>query len=481
MATQRRLRHRKPVIVSELLAIALYAGIILTIGLLATKRDMSSSDFNIGGRSMNFYVTALSAHASDMSSWLIMAYPGMVYATGIFHMWAAFGLFTFMFLNWQFVAPRIRSMTERYNALTFSSFFESRFQDTSGLIRIFTAVMSLIFFSIYVSAGLIGLGIIVNSLFGFDYTISITVGILVIMPYLLLGGYRAIAWIDLFQGLFLLLVIVFVPFAVFFNLFDQGVVIDTSLWSMELNPFSTTGHPLLAFTLFAGWGLGYFGQPHIVTKFMGIDDVQEMNKAKYVGMSWLALTLLAATFVGLIGQQYFTTPLVNDELVFIKMVHEMFSPFFSSFILCAGLAAIISTMDSQILVLATSLTEDFYRKVFRKGAGSKELLWATRGFVVIVAVIAYAIAIMKPATINKLVLYAWSGLGSSFGPLVLFSLYSERTTKYGAWAGILIGGITSALWGIFEPTIPPLIPGFVLSSLALWIFRYQQPALEKHP
>lgn len=465
-------------IFSELAAIALYIGILFTIGFLATKRDMSSSDFTIGGRSMNFYVTALSAHASDMSSWLIMAYPGMVYITGIFHMWAAFGLFTFMFLNWQFVAPRIRSMTERYNSLTFSSFFESRFQDTSGLIRIFTAVMSLIFFSIYVSAGLIGLGIIVNSLFGFDYSLSITVGIFAILPYLLLGGYRAIAWIDLFQGLFLLCVILFVPMAVYFNLFEQGVHIDNSLWGAELNPIEYNGHALSAFSLFAGWGLGYFGQPHIVTKFMGINDVKSMNKAKYVGMSWLGITLLAATSIGLIGQQYFQTPLLNPELVFVTMVHELFSPFFSSFILCAGLAAIVSTMDSQILVLATSLTEDFYRKVFRKGAHSKELLWVTRGFVLLVTLLSYGIALAKPASINTLVLYAWSGLGASFGPLVLFSLYSRRVTKYGAWAGILVGGFTSALWGIFEPTLPPLIPGFLFSCLALFLFTYKQPATE---
>jgi sodium/proline symporter len=467
--------HRKPrrilMLSGELSAMILYILVLLTIGYLSSRKKQTSSDFLIGGRSMNFYLTALSAHASDMSSWLFMGFPAAIFLTGMFKVWYAVGLALFMYLNWQFVAPRIRTMTEQYNALTFSSFFESRLSDTSGLIRIFTAAMSLLFYSIYISAGLVALGVLLETLFSLNYHLGITISILVVVPYLFFGGYKTLAWIDLFQGLFLLAVIAFVPlYAVqFVGGFSQ---IHLSLThygrSLSLFPdFSLSSLCGIILTIL-GWGLGYFGQPHITTKFMGIKRVEEMKKAKYVGMSWQIIALSAACLVGLIGVPFFHGFLQNPELVFINMVRDLFSPFLTGLILCAALAATISTMDSQILVLATTLTEDFYKRIFRKDASSKELLFASRLFIVLTASLAYLIAFFRPLSIYELVFFAWSGLGASFGPLLLFSLYSKRVNKYGAWAGILSGGLTCIVWSYFNTSIDRIIPAFFISSILIY-------------
>jgi len=462
----------------EILSISFYCAILFGIGFISLKKEMSSNDYLIGGRSMNYWLTALAAHASDMSSWLFMAFPMQIYLYGMFDAWSAIGLTVFMYLNWQFVAPKVRTLTEKYNSLTFSSFFESRFNDKSGVIRIFTAIMSLCFFTVYISAGLVGLGLVVNSLFNVDYYIAITVGVFVVIPYLFIGGYRTLAYIDLFQGMFLLVVIVGVPLYALheiggFNVMIEGI--KQKDLSLSLFPAFDGKTFLGILNLFAGWGIGYFGQPHIVTKFMGISDVKNIPKAKYVGITWQIIALTAATLVGLVGIAFFPKGLADPQLIFVRMVRELFNPMLSAFVLCAGLAATISTMDSQILVLASSLTEDFYKRVFRKGASSKELLWTSRTFVMIVSAIAYVIAFLNQSTIYDLVLYAWSGLGASFGPLLLFSLYSKRVNKFGAWAGILVGGTTAATWNFLSTPFDPLLPGFVFSCIAIWLFSFIKP------
>ncbi|MCB1081757.1 MAG: sodium/proline symporter, partial [Chlamydiia bacterium] len=393
-----------------------------------------------------------------------------------FNAWFAVGLTLFMLLNWLFIAPRVRKKTEEYNSMTFSSFFESRFHDTSGMIRIFTAVLSLVFYTIYISAGIVGLGILVETLFGIPYVIAISVGILVVIPYLFIGGYTTLAWIDLFQGLFLLLVIVFVPTVILpqvggFEGINQALLSKSRSFSMIPNTNPST----LWSILFAicGWGIGYFGQPHIVTKFMGIKQVSHIKKSMMVGMCWQVIALGSATAIGLIGVAYFANGINNPELVFVQMVENTFPPFLMALILCGVLGATISTMDSQILVLASSLTEDFYKRIFHKNATSKQLLWVSRMFVLAVTAFAYIIAFLKISTIYSLVLYAWSGLGSAFGPLLVFSLYSKRANKYGAWAGVITGGLVSILWpltkNLFAIEVPTMVPGFILSSFAIYV------------
>jgi len=462
-------------IFDELIAIALYFCALIAIGIISYCRHLSSADFIIGGRSMNYWLTALAAHASDMSSWLFMGYPAIIFAGGLINGWAALGLIIFMFLNWQLIAPKVRVATEQYNSLTFSSFFESRLADTSGTIRVFTAIMSLVFYTIYISAGLVGLGLLLETLFNCPYDLGILIGIFIVIPYVFMGGYLTLAWIDLFQGFFLLGVIIFVPFFVVESIggwSEVAIIMKAKHLSTSLFPVQWSMNNVLQILgMTAGWGLGYFGQPHIVTKFMGIRNVHEISKSKWIGMSWMVCALGAATLVGLVGIAFFKEGLQNTELVFIDMVKNFFPPFFVGLILCAVLAATINAMSSQVLVLSSSITEDFYKRLFRKNASSKELLIVARTGVVIVAAVAFAIAYGKISSIYSLVLYAWSGLGCSFGPLLLLSLYWKKINKYGAWAGILVGGIVSALWpyidDFFSLKIPAMLPGFIASLLCI--------------
>lgn len=451
-----------------------YFIVLLGIALLSYRRQKSESDFIIGSRSLNFWLTALSAHASDMSSWLFLGYPALIFTTGLQGAWAAIGLTVCMFLNWQFVAPKIRTVTEQTNSLTLSSYFETRFGDTSGSIRFISAVMSVLFFTIYISSGLVGLGILVESLFNLDYLIGIGIGLFIVVLYVFLGGYRTVAWIDLFQGFFLLGVIVFIPAILISRAGGFSPILDAvSLKKLSISLFPNF-HPKTIFNLLliaAGWGLGYFGQPHIITKFMGIRRVSDMSKAKYVGISWQAIALTAATIVGLIGVYVFPGGLADPEKVILNIVKETLPVFFAGLVLCAILAATTNVMAAQILVVASNLSEDFYKRLFRKQASSDELLWISRISVILISAIAFMIAFFKVATIYQLVLYAWSGLGASFGPLLLLSLHRKNINKYGAFAGILTGGITAGIWyyynHLYNWEFPSLIAGFILSLIAI--------------
>lgn len=457
-------------------AVIVYILLLFGIAFFSYRKAQTSSDFLIGGRSLSFWLTALAAHASDMSSWLLMAFPATIYAFGMIQAWVAIGLFVFMFLNWQLVAPRIRTLTERYGALTFSSFFESRFHDSSGHVRIFTALMLLFFYTIYVSAGIIGMGYLMQILFGAPYHLGMTVGIFIIVPYLFFGGYVTLAWTDFFQGMFLMSVVIFVPLFVISS-GQESLSTIKAAFHMKGLPLTLVPNPsfktfLQIFYISCGWGLGYFGQPHIVTKFMGIKSVHEMKKAQVFGLSWMAITMGFTIFIAAIGIAYFNT-LPNPEFVFIEMVAKLFPSFIAGFILSAIIAVTISAVDSQILVLATSLAEDFYKRIINKEATSRQVLFVSRLSIFLVALAAYMIAFFQLDTIFGLVSYAWSGLGSSFGPLILFGIYSRKTNKYGAWAGVLTGGMISAIWPLINrllhTDIPSMLPGFAASCLAIYL------------
>ncbi len=461
---------------SSVLAFFLYIAILFVIGFASKKRNQTSRDFILGSRKMSFWLTALAAHASDMSSWIFMAYPAVIFALGLSQAWTAIGLTVFMFLNWQFVAPKLRTMTESYESLTLSSFFESRFSDTTGLIRVVTVIASMIFYTIYISGGLVALGLLTETLFGLSYITGITLGILIIIPYLFIGGYITLAWTDFFQGLFLLSVIVFVPLYAYFHLGGSEVIVNAIQAKQDFEGFI----PDFSFkTLFSilfltcGWGLGYFGQPHIVTKFMGIKNVNEMPKSKWVGITWQAISLSAATLVGIVAIAFYSkTGIENNQLIFIEMALQLFTPFVATFILCAILGATITCMDSQILVLASNLSEDFYKRILRKEASSKELLVVSRISILIVALISFSIACSTSSTIFSLVSFAWFGLGASFGPLVLFSLYSKRANRIGAWGGLISGTLVAIFWPLinknFAFEVPSIIPGFIISSFTIW-------------
>ncbi|MES2199246.1 MAG: sodium/proline symporter [Chlamydiota bacterium] len=463
----------------ELSAVILYFILLLAIGVLSYKRHLSAADFIIGNRSLNYWLTALAAHASDMSSWLFMGYPAAIFMGGFINAWVAVGLILFMFLNWQLIAPKIRVATEQYNSLTFSSFFESRLADSSGLIRIFTAVMSLLFYTIYISAALVGLGILLETLFDINYYVGVFLGALVVIPYVFIGGFLTLAWIDLFQGMFLLCAIIFVPLYLMPHIGGWDGVLKTLNGKSIISSLIPNFAPKTIWNIFliiTGWGLGYFGQPHIITKFMGIRNAYEIPKSKWIGMTWMTLALSAATLVGLVGTAYFTQGLHDPEHIFIELVKDHFPPFLVGLILCAILAATINAMSSQVLVVSSSLTEDFYKKIFHKDASSKELLIVSRLGVVFITLLAFLIAYAKISTIYSLILYAWSGLGASFGPLLLLSLYSRKINKYGAWVGILTGGILAAVWPYFNTRfsleIPTLLPAFTCSFLSILIVSH---------
>lgn len=464
----------------ELAELIGYFFLLFLVIFFSYQKQKSDSDFLIGGRSLNFWLTALSAHASDMSSWLFLGYPSLIFTQGLFSAWAAIGLTLFMFLNWHFVAPKIRTVTEQMNSLTLSAYFESRFADTSKSLRLASSFMSVLFFTFYISSGLVGLGILVESLFGLNYHAGISIGLAIAVFYVFLGGYRTVAWIDLFQGLFLLGVIVFIPTLLLIHLDGIAPVmaaVRTKHLSDSLFPSwdLTTATQIIFST--AGWGLGYFGQPHIITKFMGIRKVSDMHKAKYIGISWQAIALTAATLIGLLGIYFFPQGLSDPEQVILNIVKTTLPPFFSGLVLCAILAATTNVMAAQILVVASNLSEDFYKKLLRPQANAKELLWVSRSAVLAIGWVAYMIAFFKVTTIYQLVLYSWSGLGASFGPLLLLSLYVRNINRYGALAGILTGGLTAAIWPYFDFLhMPSLIPGFTLSILAIFLVS----ALTRH-
>lgn len=459
------------------IAFFVYFCVLLCIGLASYRKQKSSADFIVGGRSLNFWVIALSAHASDMSSWLFMAFPAAIYIKGFSQIWMAVGLLLGMFLAWQFIAKKLRTSTEQLDSYTLPSFFEKRFKDSSGVIRVVTALISVVFLTCYLAAGLLSMGLLLESIFGIDYYIGLTLATLVVVIYTFAGGFITVVWTDLFQALFLLLVIVVVPVIAFSTLPNGLETIRESAanQNIDLTFFGLPSADSFISILFLvfGWGIGYFGQPHIVTKFMGIRDANELKKSKYVGMAWMVASLSAAVAVGVVSIAYFQSPLDKPELIFIEMIKTLFHPFVGGIFLCGIIAATMSTMDSQILVCASVLSEDFYKHIVKRKAGETELLLVAKSAVILVSLISLLIAFNKSASILDSIQYAWAGLGSAFGPLLLMSLYSKKTNREGAIAGIVVGGFVAAVWDSINPYIidypvPSMIPAFSLSLLAIY-------------
>jgi sodium/proline symporter len=344
-------------------------------------------------------------------------------------------------------------------------------------LRVLTALMSIIFLTIYLGSGLYAMGLLFTSIFGINYFLGISIASFVVLTYVFFGGFITVAWTDFVQGLFLLFVIMLVAITSYFHIPGGWETIKTiaeerSVPLTMVDQFSFYGILTIIFSILS-YGLGYYGQPHIITKFMGIKSPSEIKKAKYLGMSWQILSLSAAGMIGLNGLGFFPHGLDQPELVFVDIVKSLFHPFLIGFFLCGMIAANMSTMDSQILVCASVLSEDFYKHIFKKNASPLELLRASRVSVIIVSLAALLIASFTNSSIFSMVLYAWSGLGSSFGPVVIMSLYDKKATRSGAVAGILVGGIVSGLWPLLNPhlssiLIPNIIPGFFTGLAAIY-------------
>lgn len=466
---------------SFLLAFGTYLGILGCITYWFHAKNKNNTDLILGNRSLNYIATAIAAHSSDMSIWLFMGFPGMVYLQGMSQIWMVLGLIAGMYCSWTFIAGRLRAATEHYESKTLSQYFEKRFNDSSGSLRLVSALLSLLFFIFYISSGLVGMGIMFESVFGINYHIGVLCGLLTAVAYTFIGGFVGVAWCDLFQGAFLVSMIVMVPI-LGYSLLQNGwtdISNAAQLKNISLNLLPNSFEQLFHSLLLAlAWGIGYFGQPHILINFMGIKDAKETTKAKHVGMTWQFLTLGASLLVGLIGIALFPTMLANPELIFVVMVQKIFTPFFAGFVLCAIIAAGLTTVDTQILVAASVISEDIYKQFFNRKATQQQLNTILRFGIIIVPLISYMVAFNRSNSVFGLVDFAWMGLGSTFGPVVLTSLYSKHITKHAVLSGMIVGGLIAALWQFTGSNIPAMIPGF-FSNLCVILLGSQLQMLGK--
>lgn len=459
--------------IPTLVTFAVYFIVLTAVGFYFYRKTTSIEGYLLGGRGLGTWVTAFSAQASDMSGWLLMGLPGAVYLSGMSEAWIAIGLFIGTFYNWKYVAIRLRIYTDRTDSLTLSTFFENRFKDPTGLLRTISAIIILIFFTIYASSGLVAAGKLFESMFGMDYKVAVFAGAFVIIFYTFLGGFLAVSWTDMIQGSLMVAAIVVVPLLAYNGVGgSEGIAAAMTEKNISMSLFPAGGIGILAIISTMAWGLGYFGQPHILARFMGIKDAKSLPRSMTIAIIWVFISLAGAVIIGLIAIPMFPGLAAGDqEKVFIYMITKTFTPWIGGVFLAAILAAIMSTIDSQLLVSSSALTEDFYQKVIKKEASEKELVFIGRLSLVIISVIALFLAINPSTTIFGLVSYAWGGFGAAFGPLVLFSLFSRNTTWQSALAGMVTGTIVLVLWKQMGlgAQMYEIVPGFIANTVMILI------------
>ncbi|MFZ3024751.1 sodium/proline symporter PutP [Pseudomonas sp.] len=463
-----------------LITFVVYISAMVLIGLFAYLRTNNLSDYILGGRSLGSFVTALSAGASDMSGWLLMGLPGAVYMSGLSEGWIAIGLIVGAYLNWLFVAGRLRVQTEHNgNALTLPDYFSNRFEDHSRVLRIFSALVILVFFTIYCASGVVAGARLFESTFGMSYETALWAGAAATIAYTFIGGFLAVSWTDTVQATLMIFALILAPVMV---LVATGGM-DSTFAAIELK--DATSFDMLKGATFVGvislmaWGLGYFGQPHILARFMAADSVKSIPAARRISMTWMILCLGGAVAVGFFGIAYFAAHpelggavAENPERVFIELAKILFNPWIAGVLLSAILAAVMSTLSCQLLVCSSALTEDFYKAFLRKNASQLELVWVGRAMVLLVALVAIGLAANPDNRVLGLVSYAWAGFGAAFGPVVILSVLWKGMTRNGALAGMLLGALTVILWknffawtGLYE-----IIPGFILATLGILLF-----------
>jgi len=456
----------------------LYVLGMLVIGLFGFRRTKTLLDYLLAGRRLGAFVTALSACASDMSGWLLMGLPGAVFAAGLSEAWIGIGLLAGSYLNWLLVAKRLRRESARLGAMTISDYFERRFADATRTLRLLTAVVIMAFFLIYTTAGLVAGGKLFEGVFGVDYRLAVVLGALVIIIYASIGGFIAVCWTDAVQGLLMLGALIAVPWMAATAVGGWSLCSEAArqVSPHALSLFGPAGSRLgpLAVISTLGWGLGYFGMPHIIIRFMAIESEDQIPRARRIAVTWTALSLAAAIAVGLTGLAYFGGQGLEDtEKIFIRLIQSLFHPVPAGICLAAILAAIMSTADSQLLVCTSVITEDIYRTFLKRDASERELVRVGRIAVIGVAVIATLMALDRESKVMGLVSYAWAGFGAAFGPAIILSLYWPRMSTAGAIAGILGGGTTVVVWkhlqgGIFN--LYEIFPGFLVSTLLIVAF-----------
>ena len=471
-----------------------YLFVMLWIGFFFSKKQSDLGDYYLGGRKMNKWVVALSAQASDMSGWLLMGLPGAIYLGGFSEAWIGIGLLIGTYLNWKIVAQRLRRYSQVCgDSITIPDFICNRFRDKTGASRVIAAVIILVFFTFYTASGFVGAAKLFSTIFPISYSTALWIGAAVVVSYTLLGGYMAVCWTDFIQGSLMFVAIVLVPAIVICDAGGFAATVDSL---NEINPFlqslftnASTGKAVgfIGLVSCMAWGLGYFGMPHILVRFMSINNPAEVKGSRRIAMTWVAISLGAATVIGLVFHLFLKqrgltlADVGNDpEKCFMVMINSIFSNgfaarVFAGVLLSAILAAIMSTADSQLLVSASSFTNDIYRRV-KKSASNRELVMISRLAVAAVALVAAFMSMNQESdffkAVMKMVSFAWGGFGAAFGPLILLALFWRRVNLAGAVSGMVVGTVTCFVWkfvlsgyaadypifGLYE-----LAPGFALS------------------
>lgn len=446
------------------------------LGFAAWRSTRTLSDYILGGRSLGRVVTALSAGASDMSGWLLMGLPGALYAAGLAESWIALGLTLGAWFNWSLVAGRLRVYTElTHDALTLPDYFTHRFEDQSRALRVFSALVILVFFTIYCASGMVAGARLFEQTFGLSYASALWLSAAATVFYVFIGGFLAVSWTDTVQAVLMIFALLLAPVVIVLKAggLEHALAAVRAVDPLHLDLFR--GTTVIGIVSLLAWGLGYVGQPHILARFMSAASVQVIPGARRIGMTWMVLCLLGAMAAGFFGIAYFAAhpeqaaPVqANRETVFITLSQVLFNPWIAGVLLSAVLAAIMSTLSCQLLVCSSALTGDFYRALLRPAASQIELVWIGRAMVLLIAAISLAIAWDPASRVLGLVGYAWAGFGSAFGPVVLLSLLWPRMTRRGALAGMLTGAATVIIWrnggwwGLYE-----MVPGFGLACVAI--------------
>lgn len=462
----------------QLIALVAYFVAMLAIGYYAYRRTSGHEDYMLGGRRLSPTTAALSAGASDMSGWLMMGLPGAIYVSGLIEGWIAVGLTIGAYLNWRLVAPRLRSYTETAkNSITIPSFFENRLHDTSRSLRVASGAIVLVFFTFYVSSMMVAGGVFFEVAFDTSYRTGMLIVAGVTLAYTLIGGFLGASLTDVVQGTIMMIALLVVPVVVLVSLGGVGEALDgiREVDPARLSPLAgagVTGASVIGVVSALAWGLGYFGQPHIIVRFMAMRDALSAGRARRIGIGWMAISLVGAVVTGLLGIAYVNREgmeLSDPEQIVLALSQVLLHPLLVGAIFAAALAAIMSTVSSQLIVCSSAFVEDLYR-IVRKDASPRNLVVLGRVAVLVVAVIATVLALDPADTILNLVAFAWAGFGASFGPAILLSLFWRRLTNWGALAGMVTGAVTVILWSQFGPeifgaTLYEIVPGFAANLL----------------
>lgn len=450
-----------------------YIVLMIAIGFYAYRSTNNLSDYILGGRRLGSVVTALSAGASDMSGWLLMGLPGAIFISGVSESWIAIGLLVGAWLNWYLVAGRLRVFTEcSNNALTLPDYFAARFDDNSRLLKIFAALIILFFFIIYCASGVVAGARLFESMFHLDYQTALWIGAAATMIYVFVGGFLAVSWTDTIQASLMIIALLVTPMAVILSLGDIDQTIKTigAANAHYLDPFYNLS--IIGIISLLAWGLGYFGQPHILVRFMAASSVKQIPNARRISITWMALCLLGALSVGFFGIAYFIAHpeqnagvSANPESIFLELAKYLLNPWIAGLVLSGVLAAVMSTLSCQLLVASSALTEDIYKAFLHKNAKDKELVWVGRIMVFLIAIIAIYIAQDPKSKVLGLVAYAWAGFGAAFGPIVIFSLFWKRMTRNGALAGMIVGALTVIIYKNIAVVLAYLLPNYTQTSL----------------